>query len=81
MSTGRAHLELHRYGRTYNPEEFVMKSNLKKRWYGVIAAVSIAVGLMAGSVSRVYAKNPNPGVIPPHAKAYGMTYGEWSAKW
>ena len=58
-----------------------MKSNLKKRWYGVIAAVSIAVGLMAGSVSRLEAGNPNPGVIPPHAKAYGMTYGEWSAKW
>ena len=58
-----------------------MKSNLEKRWYSVIAAVSIAVGLMAGSVSRVGAANPNPGVIPPHAKAYGMTYGEWSAKW
>ena len=57
-----------------------MKNNLK-RLYGVIAAVSIIVGLMAGSVSQVYAKDPNPGVIPPHAKAYGMTYGEWSAKW
>lgn len=36
---------------------------------------------MAGSVSRSYAQNPNPGVIPSNAKAYGMTYGEWSAKW
>ncbi len=58
-----------------------MKSNLKKGWYGVIAAVSIAVGLMAGSVSQVGAGDPNPGVIPPNAEAYGMTYGEWSAKW
>jgi hypothetical protein len=57
-----------------------MKSNLK-RWYGVIAVGSIIVGLMAGSVSQVYAQNSNPGVIPPNAKAYGMTYGEWSAKW
>ena len=22
-----------------------------------------------------------PGVIPPNAKAYGMTYGEWAPKW
>src|SRR3989442_8315950 len=63
-----------------SPRRFVMKSNLR-RWSGVIAAVSIIVGLMTGSASRVYAQNPNPGVIPPNAKAFGMTYGEWSAKW
>ena len=57
-----------------------MKSNLK-HWYAVIVAFSIVVGLLAGSVSGVYAANRNPGVIPPNAKAYGMTYGEWSAKW
>ena len=57
-----------------------MKSNLK-RWCGLIAAVGIIVGFMLGPVSRVYAQNANPGVIPPNAKAYSMTYGEWSAKW
>jgi hypothetical protein len=58
-----------------------MKGNLK-RWYRVIAAVSLVVGLMAGSVSQAWAgRNSNPGVISPHTKAYGMTYGEWSAKW
>jgi hypothetical protein len=57
-----------------------MKSNLKC-WYGVIAAISIVVGLMAGSVSQVWAGNPTPGVIPPNAKPHGMTYGEWSARW
>jgi hypothetical protein len=25
--------------------------------------------------------NPNPGVTPPHALAYGKTYGEWAAAW
>lgn len=25
--------------------------------------------------------NDNPRVLPPHAKAYGMTYGEWAAEW
>jgi hypothetical protein len=33
------------------------------------------------AASGVYAAKANPGVIPPHAKPYGMTYGEWSAKW
>jgi hypothetical protein len=41
---------------------------------------SIMVGLL-GTAPVAFAKNPNPGVIPPNAKAYGMTYGEWSAKW
>lgn len=25
--------------------------------------------------------NPNPGVHPPNSKPYGLSYGEWSAKW
>jgi hypothetical protein len=29
----------------------------------------------------VYAQNANPRIIPPNAQPYGMTYGEWSAKW
>lgn len=57
-----------------------MDNNLK-RWYCLIAAVGIVVGLMAGSVSQAWAGDANPRVFPPQAKAYGMTYGEWSAKW
>jgi hypothetical protein len=29
----------------------------------------------------VVAKQPNPGVLSPQSKPYGMTYGEWSAAW
>jgi len=25
--------------------------------------------------------NPNPGVHPPNSKPYGLSYGEWSARW
>jgi len=25
--------------------------------------------------------NPNPGVIPPQARAHGLSYGEWGAQW
>ncbi len=57
-----------------------MKSDLQ-RWYGVIAVIGVVVGLVGASVSPVWAGNPNPGVIPPNARAHGMTYGEWSAKW
>ena len=27
------------------------------------------------------ARNDNPAVLPPHANAYGMSYGEWSEEW
>jgi hypothetical protein len=57
-----------------------MKRNLKG-WYVVVVAVSIALGLMASSVSPVWA---GAAIIPPQAKggyAYCMTYAEWSAAW
>ena len=41
---------------------------------------SMLVGLL-GVAPVAFAKNPNPGVRPPYAKAYGLTYGEWSAAW
>jgi hypothetical protein len=25
--------------------------------------------------------NPNPGIMPPHARAHGQPYGEWAAEW
>lgn len=29
----------------------------------------------------VQAADANPGVLPPQSKPYGLTYGEWGAKW
>ncbi len=60
-----------------------MKINVKHllKLVCVIVTMSIFAGLMAGSLSQVYALDSNPQVIPPGAKAYGMTYGEWSARW
>ena len=57
-----------------------MKRHLK-RWYRVIAAVSVMVGPMPGSIPQLSAQSATPGVIPPNATAYGMTYGQWSARW
>jgi hypothetical protein len=33
------------------------------------------------ALSNSQAGNPNPGVHPPNSKPYGLSYGEWSAKW
>lgn len=43
----------------------------------VVAAVFAVALLPAISLCR----NPNPGVLPPNSDAFGMTYGEWSARW
>jgi hypothetical protein len=46
----------------------------------LIAACSTAFAAK-GNESKPVGNLGNPGVIPPDAKAHGMTYGEWSAKW
>jgi hypothetical protein len=43
----------------------------------------LAGGLVIGVTSQVAMGrgNPNPGVIPPHARPHGLSYGEWGAQW
>jgi hypothetical protein len=43
-------------------------------------AIALIIALIIGP-SVASARNKNPGVLPPHAKAFGKTYGEWSAAW
>lgn len=45
--------------------------------------IILAIGLVVQCLVAVpaSARNKNPGVLPPHAKAFGKTYGEWSAAW
>jgi hypothetical protein len=49
--------------------------------YHAILDVFLAMILMAVSQAAFSAGNTNPGIVPSNAKPYGMTYGEWSAKW
>jgi hypothetical protein len=44
------------------------------------SAFAIAV-LVSGPAGQALAQNANPGVAPPHSKAFGHTYGGWSAEW
>jgi hypothetical protein len=45
----------------------------------ILCGVLLAGGLGISLTSQVArcSGNPNPGVIPPHARAYGMSYAEW----
>lgn len=50
-----------------------------------VVAVCAGLAIVASGITG-YAQggNGNPGVLPPNSKAFGMTYGEWSAmhwKW
>jgi len=45
----------------------------------IIAMCLVAQFVVAAAPAS--ARNKNPGVLPPHSKAFGKTYGEWSAAW
>src|SRR5439155_12859637 len=50
------------------------------RW--ILCGILLAGGLVIGPTSQIASghANPNPGVIPPHARAYGLSYAEWGAQ-
>lgn len=45
--------------------------------------IALGLGLLLTMLlpTTSFGSNSNPGVIPPNKPAYGMTYGEWSARW
>lgn len=63
----------------------MLNNNTKRRQ--ALATLTVAVMLVALMAVLVGAQpaqaqgNTNPGVLPPDQKWYGLTYGEWSAKW
>lgn len=66
-----------------------MKGNIKTHHRGLtmLAALALIMGLVGsspGAVARASSQgssNPNPTVLPPASKPYGMTYGQWNDKW
>src|SRR5438045_3460219 len=48
--------------------------------HGVRAALGQAKSPW-GAQNTFQGGNPNPGVHPPNSKPYGLSYGEWSARW
>jgi hypothetical protein len=57
-----------------------MKSNTNC-WRSVVAAIGIIFGAAIAQVPLAFAQNLDYGVLPPQSNPYGMTYGEWSARW
>jgi len=52
----------------------------QKHWRSIIAALAVVLGLMMPTTTPQAQSNGNPGVIPPNARPYGLTYGQWSAR-
>jgi hypothetical protein len=55
----------------------------KQYWRSVIAAFVLVLGLTMPTIKPLAQSGSNlgnPGVIPPHAKPYGKSYGEWGAR-
>lgn len=61
--------------------------NYLKNWRSAAVIVGIIVGLVIAPVPAVFADasnahgHSNPKIFPPDEPVFGMTYGEWAAKW
>ncbi len=56
-----------------------MSCVIGKRWSVVFTAVLAALVLAPAMAPAD--PDSNPGVVPVNARPYGLTYGEWSARW
>jgi len=54
-------------------------THVKWNLCGMLLAGGLGLGLTSQIASGT--GNPNPGVIPPHARAHGLSYAEWGAQW
>src|SRR5689334_10533718 len=51
-----------------------------KYWRSSIILVIVVLALL-GSSTMAFARNRNPGVFSINSEPYGLTYGQWSARW
>jgi hypothetical protein len=63
-----------------------MKSNntthaVRSENFGLKSTVLFIALLGAMATSALAERSANPGIVPPHKKAYGKTYGQWAAAW
>src|SRR3972149_2756089 len=47
----------------------------------VMTAIILGFMVLVPMAAQAESSNPNPGVLPVNSNSYGMTYGEWSARW
>jgi len=53
-------------------------NSISSSWY--MLATMLVASLLLGA-TMAHAANANPGVLPPHSRAFGKTYAEWSVRW
>ncbi len=58
-------------------------ATVKSHWLSMLSRLLLAGCLVIGPTDQLVMGqgNPNPSVIPPHARAYGLSYAEWGAQW
>jgi len=60
----------------------ISQKHCRKLAMVILLAVSLlAIGAMIPSSTSLAQSGGNPGVIPPNARPFGLTYGQWSARW
>lgn len=47
----------------------------------LLCLAAVAILAMAAGPAQAKKRNVNPRVIPPQAMPYGLTYGDWGARW
>ena len=57
-----------------------MTKGRKQNLRNAIVALALVLGVMTPISTPQAQPNGNPGVIPPNARPYGLTYAQWSAK-
>lgn len=61
---------------------FSKKSDLGKVLrLSVMTAIILGFMVLVPMAAQAESSNPNPDVLPVNSNSYGMTYGEWSARW
>lgn len=58
-----------------------MNRKRKPAWRSFLAAIVLVIGLTMPAGSPQAQSYGNPGVIPPNAKPYGMSFADWAVKW
>lgn len=53
----------------------------RKSWRNVVVIISLLTLITLLPAPTVMAGNPKVDAFPPNSRPYGVTYGEWSAKW
>jgi hypothetical protein len=57
-----------------------MKVDMMKYWRSSIVLAIVVLALLV-SPTMTFAHNANPGVFPINSRPFGLTYGQWSARW